>query len=65
MIDRTKGDAKQEENREVKDSAAGVGGRSQEKVFPVYGRGGRAWVERCWSASSLSFKFSSDQTRRP
>lgn len=63
MIDRTKkavGDGKKPQDGMNAEKTA----KPAEVVFTLYGRGGRAWVERNWSASSLSFNFSTDQTRR-
>jgi hypothetical protein len=37
---------------------------SAKAAFAMYGKGGRAWVERSWSASSLSFSSTGDSTRR-
>ncbi len=63
MIDRTKKAArngkKPQDGMKVESR-----GKDSDVVFTLYGSGGRAWVEQNWSASSLSFNFSTDQTRR-
>lgn len=64
MIDRSnktadKGEAKGLESPKPERASA------EERVaFTLYGKGGRAWAERHWNASSLCFNFSTDQPRR-
>jgi hypothetical protein len=64
MIDRTKKAVRDGKKPQDCMNAEKTAKPAEAPAFTLYGKGGRAWVERNWSASSLAFNFSTDQTRR-
>jgi hypothetical protein len=61
MIDRSKGKAPGRSSEARTDKGSEQDEKSAEQSFTLYGRGGRAWVERSWHGMSTSF----DGNRRP